>query len=119
MSDEVNTAAQISAALAQEPAPATHSREWFRQQIDDSRRESETWPGWMKEARRVATASFPVTATPRDHAAAIASARLEEREECAKLCDSLAFVGQDENADFLAGIEACARAIRARTKDQT
>ena len=111
----------------QEPAPATHSREWFRQQIDDSRRESETWPGWMKEARRVATASFPVTATPHDQAAAIASARLEEREACAKLCESLRdelVNGTDQwgrpcPAKVRITAAGCARAIRARTKDQT
>ena len=78
------------------------------------------------EARRVATASFPVTATPHDQAAAIASARLEEREACAKLCESLRdelVNGTDQwgrpcPAKVRITAAGCARAIRARTKDQ-
>jgi hypothetical protein len=38
----------------------THSREWFLQQVADTRKGiSESWPNWMKEGRTVATASFP------------------------------------------------------------
>ena len=37
----------------------THSREWFLQQVADARKNIEQWPDWMKEGRRVATASFP------------------------------------------------------------
>jgi len=37
----------------------THSREWFRQQIAETKKEISSWPPAMKEARVVATASFP------------------------------------------------------------
>lgn len=38
----------------------THSREWFLQQIASAKRNvEEEWPSWMKEAKMVATASFP------------------------------------------------------------
>lgn len=37
----------------------THSREWFLKQIADARSDIAQWPDWMKEGRRIATASFP------------------------------------------------------------
>lgn len=37
----------------------THSREWFQKQVADARKDIELWPEWMREGRRVATASFP------------------------------------------------------------
>lgn len=37
----------------------THSREWFLRQVADAKKSIDQWPDWMKEGKRVATASFP------------------------------------------------------------
>lgn len=37
----------------------THSRMWFLEQVAETKRDIEQWPNWMKEGKRVATASFP------------------------------------------------------------
>jgi hypothetical protein len=37
----------------------THSREWFLKQVANARDDIAQWPDWMKEGRRIATASFP------------------------------------------------------------